>query len=586
MADGSDTPESTADRLTALAQRLEVDPTALAGLVTALHNNRASTINDNGPAAQISYLLEHLPEQGLEEALQRLASDDARPPAAARPSRVRINLDGRTTVPEAAEDEQDGEKAEPSATGAALLAGAPAWPTEDNTQAAERIPAEESPSPDDSPSASRAVRAAGSAGGTAAPAETAEPEPPMYEDPARREYVLLGSLVHSPSTLSQLGTFLGTRDFVDDETRALWETLRFLHQRGELTDARAVHDPDDRTRKIYGNQQRVFEALRTNEASTIVVPGPRLATLLDRLNVAAPPGAAATNGVHHPRSQLHLGRAVLEGAIRRNLEGLGVLMRRATPVAPSAAPLSGNRGQDRAQAAVDNLAVVKARLDSISSRFAQAVQLSPDPSDTTAARPPAATQTAQRSAVTPWRRFSRTHRAERHLLHLAMHSHDLNALPPEIRALSSDDFGDPRHAVTWQAIQGVQRRGLPIHWETVASELQQSAIFGSPGLDTRALQAMADKPVTDNGKIARSLGIVADASLSRFRDQAATATAAAAQAGPVSEALEQARGAAENLGRHTTTTRTRHQTAAAMKHPKSVSVATSTVSPIARPATP
>jgi hypothetical protein len=104
----------------------------------------------------------------------------------------------------------------------------------------------------------------------------------------------------------------------------------------------------------------------------------------------------------------------------------------------------------------------------------------------------------------------RLHRAERDLIHLALHSGPdggvLNL------GIEPQDFTHPRHVNTWLAIQRVRQRGEPVNAVSVFYEVRTLA--AGPLLSDRQLMRMAYPPPNSN-RIARSLRAVVNSALSR-----------------------------------------------------------------------
>ncbi|MGH8883543.1 MAG: hypothetical protein ACRD0P_40400, partial [Stackebrandtia sp.] len=132
----------------------------------------------------------------------------------------------------------------------------------------------------------------------------------------------------------------------------------------------------------------------------------------------------------------------------------------------------------------------------------------------------------------------RLHRAERDLIHLALHSGPdggvLNL------GLEPQDFTHPRHINTWHAIQRVRQRGEPVNAVSVFYEVRTLAT--RPVLSDRQLMRMTYPPPTTN-RIARSLRAVVNSALSRSAaaGRRALETMAANRTVPVEGVLAQAK---------------------------------------------
>jgi hypothetical protein len=81
---------------------------------------------------------------------------------------------------------------------------------------------------------------------------TSEPTQYRHHPHLLPEHALLGSLLHAPAPLDQLEDFLSVRDFSTPETRAVYATLRGLHQAGALHDVATL--PTESQRLHAANQ--------------------------------------------------------------------------------------------------------------------------------------------------------------------------------------------------------------------------------------------------------------------------------------------------------------------------------------------
>jgi replicative DNA helicase len=152
------------------------------------------------------------------------------------------------------------------------------------------------------------------------------------------------------------------------------------------------------------------------------------------------------------------------------------------------------------------------------------------------------------------------HRAERHLLHLAVHSGtnvDLDLTP--------QDFQSSRHANTWRAIQQLRDRGEPVNYVSVFQETR-SPFPHQPVLSDKQLTGMefAGKPNVSPERIAKSLRTVVDASLSRAFNGSRAALKALASHGNLDpqQMIDQAQKAVAALSGRAQTAGQQHRTIA------------------------
>lgn len=374
------------------------------------------------------------------------------------------------------------------------------------------------------------------------------------------EAALLGSLIYAPAVMADLD-FLAPRDFTRSENRAVFATLRALHERGELFDVAAMPTQAQQLQAANENLRRVHTALRAHLSTAETVSNiPRLLGVLTR---AAPPESIPFRGVFEPGAQIRLGRMVLEDSVRRQLHGVGVRMEAAKALVN---PLQGvtNRAERSAEALVTNLETIDAQLKSMTERMVAAVtRTGAAPADSPAA------QQAARAGAGRWHlperlmqiTRPRLMRSEKHILHLALHAGTLDGVPENILSLRPEDFSAPRHANTWRAIQLLREQGLPVNYVAVhwATHLHRQA--GQPVLSEGELLPMAQPPEIKPEKVARSLRTLVSASLSRARTagRAAVAQVAADRAVPVTTALQRTQGEVGRLSAVARTALQRHQ---------------------------
>lgn len=355
------------------------------------------------------------------------------------------------------------------------------------------------------------------------------------------EHALLGTVLLAPQTLSQVEPFLGVRDFATHETRAVYQALRGLAQAGVLFDLTAVA-PQQRRDAAHENQLRLHAALTapgSPHATTDIADVP---ALLAGIAAAAPVDSMGLRGVFEPGMPARLGRMVAEESCRRQLAAAGVALRRTTPLVPPSQS-HPTREQRRTQVLLDNLTRVHDQLDVLAGRLARATHHDPAAMASTATAdtaPAPAPVAAPRALLEPITRVLRR-RAERHLLHVALHAGNLADLPAEILALAPEHFTDPRHATTWRAIHQLRDAGQPVNYVTVLHNLHTTPATG-PALSDRALVGMAAPPAVAPQRIARSLRTLAAGALrdTVARAHAALTAAAADRATPVADAVTRA----------------------------------------------
>jgi len=349
------------------------------------------------------------------------------------------------------------------------------------------------------------------------PSTAGEHDPTPYRDQPHLlpEHALLGSLLHTPKALDDLENFLGVRDFSTPHTRAVYATLRGLHRTGALFDVAAMPTPAQQLHAANENQLLLFTELRSGSPrfTTINVPDPT--SVIAQLNAAAPLDSLPFRGVYDPAAQLRLGRMVLEDSCRRQLRAMGVLMHRAKPLIPPATT-TPQRAERSAQTLASNLARIHNQLQNMTERLIRAVhQTGP----TTTADQQHHPQPNQRRWRIPERlrvlSAPLQHRAERHILHLALHAGRMDTVPNEILTLTPNDFTNPRHANLWKTITNLQTRGLPVNYVAVFRETRNPGFPHRPMPTDRALTRMAEPPDITPERVARSLRTLVSAALAR-----------------------------------------------------------------------
>jgi len=383
------------------------------------------------------------------------------------------------------------------------------------------------PRPTAGPTAPHPGRPVPPAAGPAAGARNAPPpEPPTpysYNPDLLAEHALLGSLMYAPQAIVELDTFLGVRDFSTPTTRALYATLRGLHASGALFDVAALRTEGARLDAANENRLRLFTALRTTPSPFTDITVPNMPQVLNSLVQAAPPECLPFRGVYDPGAQLRMGRMVLEDSCRRQLQAIGVMLRRTEPlVTPAQQP--SNRAERHTQNLTGHLDVVQTQLRSMTDRLVQATRRTGPNSPTVSGVHPGrrAEATAARAETRRWRLPApiraltehRLRRAELHVIHLALNCGRMRTVPPEILNLRPDDFTDPRHANTWRTIQDLHRRHLPVNYVSVFHASRTHPAH-QPGLSDRALLTLAAPPNIKPERVAHSLATVTTAALSR-----------------------------------------------------------------------
>ncbi|HEY0637615.1 MAG TPA: DnaB-like helicase N-terminal domain-containing protein [Pseudonocardiaceae bacterium] len=392
------------------------------------------------------------------------------------------------------------------------------------------------------------------------------PPPPAWDPDTERapEHALLGSLLYAPHAFDAVDTFLGARDFSTPATKAVFTTLRELRRAGALYDVAALPTQQAQLQAAEENRSRLFTALSNRSYSDLPVGD--VGEVLAQLTAAAPAECVPLRGIYDPAAQMRLARIVLEASLRRQLRSMGVLMTKGRPVVP------GPVTEQAAGPSVQHLEQISGQLRTMTDRLVQAVRrtevvgtpppaaqqphVAPAPSHPpsppsppaeqqprAAAQQPAGTQraraamTAGRAGSSRWRlpqplqaiTQRRLHRAERHLIHLALHSGpDAGRLPTEVLDLRPEDFTHPVNANTWRAIQDLRRQGLPINYVSLHLRTADPSWGHHPTLSARDLGRLAQPPELRPERVARTLQTVVTAGIRRASRSAGRAVSALA----------------------------------------------------------
>lgn len=380
----------------------------------------------------------------------------------------------------------------------------------------------------------------------AAEADPQTATPYRYNPELQPEHALLGSLLHTPAVLDDLTTSLRARDFSTPDTQAVYTVLRGLHRDGALLDVASMSTEAAQLQAANENYLKLFTALRADPPPYGRHTISNISRLVSQINAAAPAESVPYRGVYDPGAQLRLGRMVLEDSIRRQLNGMGVSMERATPLVAPAQLLGSQRGERAAQTRLSNLEVLGSQVDALAQRLVEAVKHT-GPDAVAVAAPRVAEETVSQSSAGRWRMPDRLrviteplqHRAERHIIHLALHSGRMDNIPAEILNLAPEDFSSTRHANTWRTIKDLQARGLPVNYVAVDRESRADGFAHHPILSNRALTKMAEPPEIKPERAARSLRTLVTSALARATtdSQYGIAAVATGTAVPVEAAL-------------------------------------------------
>ncbi|MFJ5984439.1 DnaB-like helicase N-terminal domain-containing protein [Lentzea sp. NPDC092896] len=354
------------------------------------------------------------------------------------------------------------------------------------------------------------------AAGTSSPDETStqfDPDLPM-------EQALLGSLLNAPAAIGKIEKLLGARDFSNPEMRVVYEALRALNRSGGLYDVVSMPTEAKRLSAAQENHVKLFEALQRS-----LVPHSLsrrdIQRLVAEINAAAPAASVPFRGVFDPAAQFRLARKVWETGFSRRLAAMAVQMDRGKPlISPERlVPDRSARSARSARNLAATLTTIDGQLDAMSAQLASAVRRSGVDADGQQAA--SAVIEASRSwrmpdplrpVLAPLR-----HRAERHVLHLALHAGHMESIPQAILDLQPEHFGSERHANLWRTIKDVQSRGEPVNWVSVHWETRAPDFAHRPMPSVKELAKLGAPPEVDHGKVRRSLGLVVSSALARAK---------------------------------------------------------------------
>lgn len=311
------------------------------------------------------------------------------------------------------------------------------------------------------------------------------------------EQAVIGALLRSPHKISQLAPWLSADAFAEPLHRGLFAAID-QRQRGgslHLVDPPPVAmwdmNPDDRQRSVANmiEIQLALEAAADPAAPSVAAP-----TLAEI--------AHAGTGVSD-QQLLAFGRMVLEGSVRRQLDGWGVHLQHAVADLHATGTLDTAVLDQSTDAVIDHLLELQAQM---AGRGA--------PHTARQGAPP-------RVGPAPGLPADLVARAQRAVIGAVLTEprwqHLLNRLQPE------DFVGFPAHATTWQAMQEAALEG-PMHPVTVAAASErlsyQAMADGTdlaPGLPVTQLQMLASAPAR---QIRRAVVDVAAAALAEHAGRA------------------------------------------------------------------
>lgn len=380
--------------------------------------------------------------------------------------------------------------------------GEPAWPTAE-------------PGPDPAPASDPVVQLAPPV--PTGSAKSADPDQSVGYDidtDVLAERAILGSVLHAPAALTDLRTFLLPRDFATATNRAVYEALLSLHRAGALIDVAALSTEAQQLEAANENYVKLFAALRAVSPVDGRADVTDIRGVIGAITAAAPATALPYSGVYDPGAQMRIGRMVLEDSIRRQLGRLRVRMTHTVPL------LAANHGVDRGERAtaalIGSLEATTMQVDALAQRFADAVRRSSPADATHTEQAVAPAPSAQRRVPDRLRAIAHPlqNRAERHLIHLALHTGRMDQVPDALLNLTPDDFTDTRHANLWHTIKDLQQQGLPVNYVSVDRANRATAAH-LPTLPQRTLIAMAEPPEVRPARIVRSLRTVVSNALAR-----------------------------------------------------------------------
>lgn len=408
---------------------------------------------------------------------------------------------------------------------------------------------------------SRAEAVSDSPARAQAPAASDSPEATatQFDPDLPLEQALLGSLLNAPNAIEKIENLLGARDFANPEMRVVYEALRALHHSGGLYDVASLPTEAGRLRMAQENHLKLFQALQTS-----LVPHNLsrrdIQRLLGEINAAAPAESLPFRGVFEPAAQFDLARKVWESGFSRRMASMAVQMDRGTPLVSPSRLVPGRSAWSRATNLEANLEAIEGQLDAISAQLASAVRRT----GVDAAGEQAASAVVEasrrwrmpdplRAVLAPLR-----HRAERHILHLALHAGHMESIPQAILDLQPEHFGGERHANLWRTIKDLQSRGLPVNWVAVHQQTRAQDFAHQPMPSIKELAKMGAPPEVDHDKVRRSLGMLVSSALARAKADVQNALVALADTSkvPTEAGIAAAKSQVRALRTHATTAST------------------------------
>ncbi|MFL6120740.1 DnaB-like helicase N-terminal domain-containing protein [Actinophytocola sp.] len=367
------------------------------------------------------------------------------------------------------------------------------------------------------------------------------------------EHALLGSLIHAPDGLNDMAKFLVGDEFSSRELGAVYLTVRGLVQARELTEVSTLTDRTEQRWACAGNRMRVLDALVNQRFTRTKLADPE--GLILQLADAAPAETVPYRGVYDPSAQMRMARDVLADAIRRKVTDMGVRMQRRPPIMR---PLRTAARQELTAVSLHStLLSTQANLDRMTERWAQAVDRAGTNVGAQAATDVAAAAATARQPARPGPIAAfRLRRAERHLIHLALHTgHHLDGdVKPEF-------FSAPEHRNTWQLLMQLRERGEPVNRVSLYNETLRNPDIGPVMSHEDTFNKMRVAPETRPHRIANSLRTVVNAALTRAAKDAGAAvtTAATNRAVPIEGLLDYADQRVHALMGRATTASATHQ---------------------------
>ncbi|MEU0529185.1 DnaB-like helicase N-terminal domain-containing protein [Amycolatopsis tolypomycina] len=319
------------------------------------------------------------------------------------------------------------------------------------------------------------------------------------------EQTVIGALLRSPQKIGLLASWLGADAFADPLHRGLFAAIDQRQNAGALhpVDAPvAMWDmrPDDRQRSVANmiEVQFALEAAADPAAPSVDVPA--LAEI-----------AHAGTGVSDQQLRT-FGQMVLEGSVRRQLDGWGVHLQHAVADVHATGRLDAAVLGKATDTVMNNLLELQTQMSGRNARHTTVPGTFP-PVGPAPGMPPDQVAQAQRTVIGA-------------VLTEPRWQHLLDRLQPE------DFVGFPAHATTWQAMQEAALEG-PLHPVTVAAaseRLSYQAMAGgmdlAPGLPVAQLQMLAAAPPRGTGRaVVDVAGAALAAHAGRARDQMQAAAA-------------------------------------------------------------